>query len=96
MTQAHDALCDAITTYLHANDYLPEMFKLQLTDGADRPDGQLLRTGLRAAIDRSTLSPEMFEGLTEAAIDTQDEVDDWLGSLWAFVYDGAPAPDLPG
>lgn len=93
---AHEALCTALDKYLNANDYMPERFKAQLTDFAHVPRNGLLKDGLRAAIDGSTVAPEAFEGLTNCLIDTQDEVDAWLAALWAFVYEDGPEPDLPG
>lgn len=95
MTEQHDALCKAITTYLHANDYRPGYFALQLTKAPDSADAQLLRTGLKDAMRQSTLSPETFGDLTDALVDTQDEVDAYLASLWAYVFEDGPEPVFP-
>ncbi len=95
MTDAHAALEEAISTFLHANNYMPQMFALQLTESPDAPEAQALRAALRAAIDGATLPPERFEFLTNAVVDTQAEVDGFLSAIWAYAYEDGPEPDLP-
>ena len=92
---SYDALCTAFDKYLNANDYAPERLKKQLTDHAGLARNVQARDGLRNAIDHSGLAPEVFEGITNSLIDTQDEVDAWLAGLWAYVYEDGPRPDLP-
>jgi len=41
---------------------------------------------LAAAIHSSSISPEEYETLTNASYDTQEELDDWLRSLYEVVF----------
>ncbi|MEL6345782.1 MAG: hypothetical protein AAFV53_21915 [Myxococcota bacterium] len=59
----------------------------------DEPRRILIRTGLQEAIARSSLSPAMYEGLTDSLLGTQPEVDIWLAKLWAYLYEGGPEPE---
>ena len=93
MSDAQEAFQAAVNKYLNANDYMPERLKRQLTERADDPRNIASRDGLRDAIDTSALSPGAFEGLTNSLADTQEEVDQWLTELWAYVYEDGPEPE---
>ena len=92
LDERQKALHKAIETFLHANAYMPERFKRQLIDHKDLPRNILVREGLTEAIRDSSLSVGSFEGLTNSLLDTQDEVDEWLGHLWRYVYEDGPDP----
>ena len=91
---ANEAIREAIDTYLNSNDYLPEKLKAQLTDWAHLDRNVLVKEGLEEAIKNSTISPLQLEGLTNSAADTQEDVDQFLKSLWAYVYEDGPEPEL--
>lgn len=93
MSEAQEALETAIETFLHADDYLPEQFKKQLTTWAHLERNVLLKEGLEVAIRDKTVSPESLEGMTNTLVDTQEEVDGFLAALWAYIYEDGPEPD---
>lgn len=93
MTTPDSAIRDALRTYMNANSYHPDKLKRQLTERADDPENVLIRDGLREAIDSSSIQPTAFEGLTNSLADTQEEVNEWMQALWAYIYEDGPEPD---
>lgn len=90
---AQAAFHEALNTLMHANAFMPERFKRKLVNKPDLPKNILIRDGLRAAIDNSSMTPEVYEGLTDAMMVNQEDMDAWLKSLWAYVYEDGPEPE---
>ena len=95
MSAHHQALRDAIKTYLNSNDYRPEYFALHLTKQPSSEKAKLLQAGLKEAIEHGTVSPGNFEDWTDALADSEENVTAFLKALWAYAYEQGPRPELP-
>lgn len=93
MTKAEESFLKAIETYLNSNDFRPENFKLTLLNYPNSPRNISILEGFKIFLEKKSITPETWEGLTNSLIDTQEEVDLVIRALWKYVYEDGDAPN---
>jgi hypothetical protein len=90
-----EPLADVLQRHCNVNAFVKnwgERLRAELLDSRNVSKEDLFRSQLTEAIQYGTLTPEDYEDLTGEDFDTQEELQEWLCTIWREVYPDRPLP----